>query len=79
MFVMVQPIHRRLDQWTCESPLDNTLILLGGGELPLYIPLCVCVGGVCSEGLALAQPSQRCLDQVTMWGAYRTMTLTVLS
>ncbi|KAK2156816.1 hypothetical protein LSH36_204g03004 [Paralvinella palmiformis] len=30
---MVQPSQRKLDQGTCESPLDNTLIMLGGGGI----------------------------------------------
>ena len=46
MFVMVQPSQRRLDQGTCESPLDNSLIVLGeGGTFP-FIYLFGCVGGV---------------------------------
>ena len=53
-----------IDQGTCEFPLDNTLIVLGGG--PLYIPFCM-RGRSFSGGLFSTQPSRRRLDQVTMW------------
>jgi len=57
MFVMVQPSQPMLYQGTCGSPLDNTLIVLGG-EFPFKYRF-GCVGGVFSEGLFLTQPSQR--------------------
>ena len=47
MFVMIQPSQRRLDQRTCESPLDNMLNVFGGvgGDFP-FIYLFECVGGI---------------------------------
>jgi len=67
MFVMVQPSQRRLDQVTCESPLDNTLIVLGGEFAFIYLFECV-EGVLVGDYFRLGQVGE----------VYRTTTLTVL-